>query len=66
MTDEPKKPAWVRCDRCDHHFTYAYLPMEADKAVTLMRRLSCPMCANVDSNKFYFCEAPFLEGKEND
>jgi hypothetical protein len=61
MSEEPKEPAWARCDKCQHIFTYAYLPMEIAKVVPLMQRLSCPMCANTDGKTFFFCESPFLE-----
>lgn len=55
MADE-KKPAWARCAKCNHQHVFAYMPMEAMKMVKLMHRLSCAMCGNTDTDKFYLCD----------
>lgn len=63
MADE-KNPAWAECAKCNHRHIFAYTPMEAMKMVKVMHRLSCPMCGNTDTDKFYLCAAPGLGGKE--
>lgn len=61
--DEEKKPAWAECGKCGNRHIFAYTPMEAMKMVKVMHRLSCPMCGNTDTDKFYLCADPALEDK---
>lgn len=45
-TVEAKNPVWVECDKCQHRFIGLYLPMALSDAANVMKRLTCPMCAN--------------------
>ena len=48
------KEMWVRCGKCEHKWLAAYLPMELEKVARIMRRLSCPKCAEI--RKIHMCE----------
>ena len=48
------KEMWVRCGKCEHSWLAAYLPMELEKVARIMRRLACPMCAEI--RKIHMCE----------
>lgn len=45
MSDE-RKPFWVKCRKCAHCWTAAYLPMEVDTFAKIATRAACPMCGD--------------------
>lgn len=42
---EGRKPVAVRCSRCEWVFVGMYTPMGIDASVTVMKHMTCPMCA---------------------
>jgi hypothetical protein len=45
MSDEQKQPLLVRCSKCNHVWTAAWLPMPLGVAGRLLKRIACPVCA---------------------
>lgn len=43
--DEKREPLWVTCSKCKFRFIGMYTPMAINDAETVMRRMTCPMCA---------------------
>ena len=41
---QARQAFWVRCERCAHCWTAAYLPMELNKFAKVAKAC-CPMCA---------------------
>lgn len=46
MSDEPRKPFWVKCPPCGHMWAPAYLPMEMGKCAKLLQSARCPNCGS--------------------
>lgn len=42
---EDRTPFRVRCGKCQHVWTAAYLPMEVGSCCRLLKGVRCPMCA---------------------
>lgn len=52
MAEEERKPQWVKCGACSHHWIAMYMPMEVEKAALLMKRATCPMCGEAKRISF--------------
>lgn len=45
---EERKPFWVKCPSCSHHWIAAYMPLPVDTFAKLMERAACPICGEED------------------
>lgn len=54
---EGKSPMNVKCGKCNHVWTAAWLPMEMRKVAKVIGKLHCPACGN-DAKDIYLAPSP--------
>ncbi len=50
--DTTKRPMWVKCKPCGHHWICLWTPMEMSVVANLLKTIHCPMCGAGPKNVF--------------